>query len=384
MASSSLSVARRHDAASSDRSGPTGGSSRAGSLADLTRRLGRAVRTPGTAGSARGSTVGGVLVVTSVAIVLATAPGLHLGHALWPVIAVELVAGAVGICLAVALRRVGSPSAVLLVFPVLLGASVLVDAFLVRAAGAAYTGFLTLAFIYLGLTQRRWTSVFAIPIAAVSWWYCQIGAADLLRVRLVISCAIWLIVAEVIAAGSERHRHYVAALTDEARTDHLTGLGNRRRLDLALDRLATGAAVVVIDLDHFKEVNDRRGHAAGDLLLIEFADRLQALLGPDDQAFRFGGEEMVVICNATDDASASAVALLDSLRAAWAGLERPTFSAGVSVHAGGSAAETLARADLLLYEAKRAGRARVCVDGGEAAGARGQPLGRSGAVRRPR
>ncbi len=108
-----------------------------------------------------------------------------------------------------------------------------------------------------------------------------------------------------------RH-HAEAELAERATRDHLTGLPNRflleDRLHLALDRLGRqpgSVAVLWVDLDDFKAVNDRWGHAAGDLVLVEAGRRLRSVLRPADSVARFGGDEFVLLCEGIDRAAAT-------------------------------------------------------------------------------
>jgi diguanylate cyclase (GGDEF)-like protein len=120
-----------------------------------------------------------------------------------------------------------------------------------------------------------------------------------------------------------REQEYIrAVLAHEAQHDRLTGLANRQvlqaRLDLALTRSrardsAYGPVVFFLDLNGFKQINDRYGHAAGDFVLVEFARRLRAGLRSGDVAARLGGDEFVVLCeNVETEAAAQAIA--DHLR----------------------------------------------------------------------
>jgi diguanylate cyclase (GGDEF)-like protein len=165
-----------------------------------------------------------------------------------------------------------------------------------------------------------------------------------------------------------------AALARAATHDSLTGLPNRA---LFLDRLAqalahsqySGGAVAVlfIDLDDFKAVNDRLGHAAGDLLLRIVADRLQHNLRAGDTAARLGGDEFTVILgDVADMAAAADVAqrLQTAVQqpAAFAGQQIvPAASIGIACRTAATAsAESLLReADLAMYQAKRLGKARA-------------------------
>ena len=151
-------------------------------------------------------------------------------------------------------------------------------------------------------------------------------------------------------------------LLDETRRDPLTRIGNRREADDALRRIGADDAVVVIDLDHFKRVNDERGHAEGDRVLVELAAFFQRFLSEGDTSARLGGEEFLVILKGV---GAQAGAAVQRILSGWRELDPlTTFSAGVAVHReGDDPKETMANADQALYAAKRGGRDRVVVDG---------------------
>jgi diguanylate cyclase (GGDEF)-like protein len=153
-------------------------------------------------------------------------------------------------------------------------------------------------------------------------------------------------------------------LTEAAMQDALTGVGNRRRAATLLEELRPDDAVVLIDLDHFKLVNDTAGHASGDRVLVLLGRYLRDAARDADAIARYGGEEfLLVLRNANDAALAATVRLLEG----WRALQPlTTFSAGVAVHQPGrSPAATLGRADAALYRAKRTGRDRVCEDAAE-------------------
>ncbi|MEP7089123.1 MAG: diguanylate cyclase [Nocardioidaceae bacterium] len=143
-------------------------------------------------------------------------------------------------------------------------------------------------------------------------------------------------------------------LAVSASTDTLTGLPNRRMIDRALGRLAGGDAVVILDLDHFKLVNDEFGHTTGDVVLRAFGSVLRSAARGRDVVGRFGGEEFVAVLGAP---GAGPDAFLERLRKDWLAA-RPlpvTFSAGVARSAG-DPDETIVLADAALYAAKNAGR----------------------------
>jgi len=166
-----------------------------------------------------------------------------------------------------------------------------------------------------------------------------------------------------------------AELRELASTDELTGLANRRqfmqRLEEELERLrrqtTRAACVLMLDLDHFKRVNDQHGHAAGDRLLQHFAQLLRQELRSVDTPARMGGEEFAVILPGTDLAAAQGIAqrICERLAAqpfhAGAQQLNVTVSVGVAAldAADLSADAVLARADAALYRAKAGGRNRV-------------------------
>lgn len=159
-------------------------------------------------------------------------------------------------------------------------------------------------------------------------------------------------------------------------TDALTGLANRRLLISRLDeevrrarRTRAPLAVIMIDIDHFKEVNDTHGHAMGDVVLRNIGTMLNANLRTTDLAARYGGEELTLVLPYTDGPAAIQVA--EQLRQKFAALDhllgaatiRKTVSMGVSARGGQAAmpdAEGLLnKADEALYRAKQGGRNRV-------------------------
>ncbi|HZP91033.1 MAG TPA: sensor domain-containing diguanylate cyclase [Actinomycetota bacterium] len=150
----------------------------------------------------------------------------------------------------------------------------------------------------------------------------------------------------------------VSALLEDSMRDELTGLGNRRFANLAMAGVEPGDALVVIDLDRFKALNDTSGHPAGDAMLRSVADHLRSALRGDDAAARLGGDEFLLVLRGARD---NALSTVNRLERQWRASHPPvTYSAGVAVHvAGERPEETLARADAALYEAKQRGRACV-------------------------
>ncbi len=165
----------------------------------------------------------------------------------------------------------------------------------------------------------------------------------------------------------QRHAHEVAALNTAALCDPLTGLANRRALEEA--KLPASYSLIELDLDHFKQVNDRFGHDAGDRVLKQVARVLRESVREQDQTFRLGGEEFLVLLPEADQATALMVAerirlsmhQLDLAGAAPGG--RLTVSLGVSTKSAQLSTgfpQLMELADQALYAAKGDGRDRVC------------------------
>ena len=157
-------------------------------------------------------------------------------------------------------------------------------------------------------------------------------------------------------------------------TDDLTGVANRRFVTARMEEMlqTSNAAsdvvgcVCILDLDNFKYINDRFGHQAGDLILRDFAKRIQGEVRRSDCFGRVGGEEFVLVLPNTPIAEAELIVerMLAAIRNSRPLKERAdfsyTFSAGIApVQHGDAASELFARADQALYSAKMAGRNRI-------------------------
>lgn len=192
----------------------------------------------------------------------------------------------------------------------------------------------------------------------------------------------YLVKGEISPSNLERSLRYALKLADTlaelkrlATRDALTGLLNRRELNRIMAEEAERSArfgrsfsLVMLDLDHFKSVNDTHGHAAGDLVLQEASKRAQACLRPTDRIARFGGEEIAVLLIELDEAAASEVAerIVKTMR------ETPfdigdgteitvTVSAGLATlpRVAQTSGKLMAAADKALYAAKAGGRDRL-------------------------
>jgi diguanylate cyclase len=230
--------------------------------------------------------------------------------------------------------------------------------------GGSYTGLFILAFIYVGQRLPR-HSTWRLMAPATGLWLIGNGAftgAPLppLEVRLPIAMCLWLVVGELLSAQARSTHRSAAFLKRQADLDPLTDLHNRRALPKVFAAARSGDAVVLIDLDHFKAVNDEHGHAQGDRVLIEFAAVLTSSVREQDLVVRYGGEEFMLYL--PDTTTLQANAILQRVRERWTA-RRPvtTFSAGVShITSAQDVPLALADADSCLYQAKDAGRDQWC------------------------
>nr|WP_276598178.1 GGDEF domain-containing protein [Roseateles koreensis] len=169
---------------------------------------------------------------------------------------------------------------------------------------------------------------------------------------------------------AEKLRNSLHVKEQEAATDALTLLMNRRAFDDLLDGYARdqrGFAVLMLDIDHFKAVNDHHGHAVGDALLRGFAACIRGQLRGSDVCARYGGEEFVVVLPGASNVRALEVAerLCQTVAAAPL-IDEPalhiTVSIGVGIrHPSECVRRLMARADAAVYAAKHGGRNQVCV-----------------------
>lgn len=164
-------------------------------------------------------------------------------------------------------------------------------------------------------------------------------------------------------------------LSQLAERDALTGTLNRRALDenmlMSINRLGRNSSkktsLIILDLDHFKAINDTYGHSTGDQILIRIAELIRSSIRMSDRLFRYGGEEFVII--AENSSSENARKLAENIRekveqSNLFSKRSITISLGVSqLNKDLSADQWLSNADEALYEAKRSGRNKVCVAG---------------------
>ena len=199
-----------------------------------------------------------------------------------------------------------------------------------------------------------------------------IEVRKMLYINLAICLGITLLVLLLMYLSLSR---YQRRLEEMAATDKLSGLLNRQAFTILMDRLMAEhsrqprpLSILLLDVDHFKSVNDLHGHAAGDRVLRRVAELLRQDLRQSDIAVRWGGEEFLVVLDNCDLAEAQRIAEKIRERIAQERLDidgthfAVTISVGVSQFSGDEFPEqAISRADAGLYQAKNNGRNRVCV-----------------------
>jgi diguanylate cyclase (GGDEF)-like protein len=279
------------------------------------------------------------------------------------------------------------------------GAAILVPGIAAQTGGMGSPALLTTPLIPLMLAsvlpRRQLVMVTGLLLSAllalaVAWFAGRLppspyGKTAWLVMTTTIACccvaasavAGWLLGREQ-ASGRDALVSLAEELREASTHDDLTKLHNRRyvleRLEEELAfarRHAEPLSVLTLDVDHFKSINDRHGHAAGDAVLIELAQRLARATRREDVIARMGGEEFLIVLRKTDRRGATATA--ERVREEIAGREFPwkegslavTVSIGCASLGEGAAASLdalLGTADRRLYQAKRAGRNRVVAD----------------------
>lgn len=229
--------------------------------------------------------------------------------------------------------------------------------------------YFVIIFMWVGQWHPRGTSLRLAPLGAMSYVIPFYAGAPAIygavpSVALVIPASV--IAGEALAhhtsalrQAQREQQEALEALARANQTDDLTGLGNRRLGNKLLEALRPGDAVVILDLDDFKRVNDEYGHASGDQLLQQLGDFLRAEIREADTVARMGGEEFMLVLRDATPESIESVA--GRLVAAWR-TTKPlaTLSAGAAIHpARQSPSKTYSVADSALYEAKTGGRDRL-------------------------
>ena len=259
------------------------------------------------------------------------------------------------------------PARALLMFPVTVSAGMAALALINREVAVTYAPFLTLGFVYAGLTQSRWCSPALVAVTAPAWALAESPFKPALVVKLCLVVTVWVLIAEALAARAAENRADTTRWMLRANSDGLTGLASRpfllERVRRALARPGSrAAALLLIDLDGLKTVNDTFGHGAGDELLMAVASRLRSNIRPTDIAARLGGDEFAVLLDGSDLGTASQVAervlvALGQPISLSRGRLAVTASIGIVALDGQAAAEeVIYEADVAMYEAKSSGR----------------------------
>ncbi len=246
----------------------------------------------------------------------------------------------------------------------------IVSASLLGLAGLFWTfPVLLVNFLLLGRRMALAASIFTLSFLA---WHGKAFDSSLELAMFLVSASVVGILAFMFALRTETQRKQLESL---AFLDPLTGAQNRRAMDQELDiAIKTNArdnstfGLAVMDLDHFKRINDRYGHEEGDEVLINFSNYIRKNSRKMDRFFRMGGEEFVLLLPAADADSLHTIIehhcqyIEQYLRC---NDEAITVSIGGAIlKSGEDRHEWLARADAALYAAKQAGRNRTVVDDG--------------------
>jgi diguanylate cyclase (GGDEF)-like protein len=255
------------------------------------------------------------------------------------------------------------------VFPLILAATLLATASLDHTFTSSYVGFITVSFIFIGLTQSRLVPLLAVPIAIPLYLLCEIHVTPAIGVRLPIAALIWLLIGEMLADRSARNRVQTEGLATQVKCDALTTLNSRielfREVDQAVrsyNELEGGCFLFLLDIDGFKSVNDTFGHHVGDEVLIAFSQRIRYVIRANDVPARLGGDEFAVLVRGANEAIATSMG--QRLLAAAAepfdlafGRVILTASAGVvQISESMIASDVIRNADIAMYEAESNGK----------------------------
>ena len=255
----------------------------------------------------------------------------------------------------------------LLVFPLVGLVDMALLGWLTDGIAPHYLSLTVTAFLFAGVTQRPWTSLWLVPVGLPAWLVMDGGLAAEVWVRALTAVLVWVLVAEITARRTSSVDTALEEMEDIAARDPLTGLLNRRSMRSRLSQLRVGDVLLLLDLDHFKRINDTRGHQAGDALLASLGRLLLGASREQDSVIRYGGEEVLILLpgSGLDGARRFDARLRNAFFVAHPGT---TYSAGLAVLANQeSAAEAFRRADEALYTAKAQGRNRTVLSAPPAA-----------------
>lgn len=284
----------------------------------------------------------------------------------WATAAVDMSLVAAMSAVIVHVWRTGRYQAAGLAVTIFYSAGMLAVVYL-RGVALVYWVYPTMIAAYFVVRPQAAVAINSVGLVLLVWMLVGRMALDNLS-TIIVTVGLVNLFAYVFAyrTGLQTQRLHTAV-----ELDFLTGVGNRRALDRKLldhaqeRRPQLEASLLLLDLDHFKQVNDQHGHAAGDKVLKKLAELMRVHTRSSDRIFRYGGEEFAII--ASGAGLSAAAHLAEGLRAAVAAatlLEgHPiTISVGVAyMDKGLTPADWLARADKMLYAAKQGGRNAVRV-----------------------
>ncbi|MCU6432800.1 GGDEF domain-containing protein [Undibacterium sp. Jales W-56] len=238
----------------------------------------------------------------------------------------------------------------------------------IKGASIVYWVYPTMIAAYFMLKASHALLINTFSLSAIVWILNR--QMNLLDLSSVVVTLVLINLFSYIFSYRTNLQHHELNL--QAEHDFLTGAGNRRALDRALEAFSDDemekpleSCLLLLDLDHFKKVNDQFGHAVGDQVLKKLCDLIRTRLRATDGVFRYGGEEFVIIAVGTDISTASVLA--EELRAKVESsplcADCPvTVSIGVAkITPSETASSWFQRADAMLYEAKQGGRNTVRV-----------------------
>lgn len=304
--------------------------------------------------------------------------GLNIARGVYPLAAVELLIGLFSLWLFFQIERTRNPERLMLIYLVLFFSTMMVAIATPEGSATIFVWVFLIPLIshlLLGRKRGLIIAVIFLLIAASIYFYRMHDQPHLmatLPIANVVLCALVLMsLSYAYEHAREKTEEQLHAL---ATTDALTGLPNRAALEPALERKHAEAsrdgsrfAVLSMDLDHFKALNDEQGHEAGDRALVAFADLLRARLRASDMPCRWGGEEFQVLVNGTDRDGALRIA--EEIRLALESINlarnpdgpRVTVSIGIAVYPDDATEipDLLLTADRRLYHAKAEGRNQV-------------------------
>lgn len=219
------------------------------------------------------------------------------------------------------------------------------------------------------LVPRHWATVISLLVLATLGVFDQVFESPLHKLTFLASGAMLTLFSFIFATRTEAQHRKLRTLATQ---DSLTGIDNRRAMEEELERVVAShrrhpraIGLAIIDLDHFKRINDSAGHEAGDRVLQAFTGLVYANTRRSDRFFRYGGEEFVLLLPGADSSALHGTG--DKLREAIvAGLQHDGAAVTVSIgaaelRAGETWQDWLGRADAAMYRAKQGGRNRVVV-----------------------